>query len=116
MRIAKDGKEFDVDNLGELDPDELEAIQYLRPDGRRRRMAFKTTNEIVGMAKNMVLSAEELGTGKVAVYCRFCDESDEDEEIGIADNEPGDNSPTKVMERLIISKDKQKNERKDNHE
>ena len=46
VRIAKDGKPFDVDNIrNELHQDEIEVIQFLRPNGQRRRMAAPVGKE-----------------------------------------------------------------------
>lgn len=104
MRIAKDGKPFDIDNFGDLQPGEVEVIQFLRPDGRRRRMAAMVGEEYSLMAVDLVLSAEELTTGRVAIYARKIDEPEENETTEIAENGPGENSPTDCLIRVIKRK------------
>lgn len=99
--IAKDGKEFDENILGDLDSDELEIIQFLRPNGIRRRMSTKLTTELVNKAKNIIISAEELTTGKIAIYGRKIGEPVESEYLLLADNFEGDNSPNKILEKVI---------------
>lgn len=102
MRIAKDGKPFDIDNIGEsITPDEVEVIQFLRPNGRRRRMAVLVGQKTAELAEELILSAEELTTGQIAIYVRK-DKDPEDKELSdIADNGPGGKSPTEVLIRLI---------------
>lgn len=104
MRIAKDNKPFDVDNFGDLSPGEVEVIQFLRPDGERRRMAAPVGEEYVLMAKDLILSAEELTTGEIAIYARKIGEPEEAEISEIAVNGPGDNSPSECLKRLIGKK------------
>lgn len=102
MRIAKDGKSFDVDNLSDLEPFEVEVIQFLRPDGRRRRMAVSVGEKLAEKAKNLIISAEELTTaGEIAIYVRKIDEPEVNETMEIAVNGPGENSPAEVVRRLI---------------
>lgn len=101
MRIAKDGKPFNVDNLPELHSDEVEIIQFLRPDGKRRRMAVSVGLKLGKKAKNLIVSAEELTTGEIAVYVRKIGEPEVNEIMEIAINGPGDKSPTEVVKRLI---------------
>ena len=110
MRIAKDGKPFDEDNIGvDLQPNEIEVIQFLRPNGKRRRMSFvASSDEIVEMAKDMVISAEELSTGPIACYVRFVDEDEENELLDLAKNGPGEKEPSKIVEQLIRRKMKER--------
>lgn len=104
MKIAKDGKPFDVDNFGDLSPGEVEVIQLLRPDGRRRRMAAMIGEEYAAMAEDLILSAEELTTGEVAIYARKIGDPEESEAVEIAENGPGDNSPIDCLIRVIKRK------------
>jgi len=101
MRTAKDGKPFDIDYLGELRPGEVEIIQFLRPDGKRRRMSAFLGEEFVKMAEDLILSAEDLGNGKVSIWARKTGQPEEQELIEIADNGPGKNSPDNCLKRLI---------------
>ena len=48
--IAKDGKAFDVEDALILSPDEIEVIQFLAPNGERRRMAALVGQEYVKKA------------------------------------------------------------------
>jgi len=91
MRLAPDGKVYDVDNIcKEPNENEIEAIQYLRPDGKRRcMMAVIKNKKIVKYSRKMILSMEELRTGEVAFYARFKDEKEEEENIILLNNGPG---------------------------
>jgi len=101
MRIAKDGKPFDVDYETEIFPDEVEIIQFLRPDGKRRRMIATVGIEIAKKAKNLIISAEELITSEIAIYVRKIGEPEVNETMEIAVNGPGNKSPNEVLKRLI---------------
>ena len=85
---------------------EVWVTQYLRPDGRTQRVLATVTPEAKKISDNMnmLLSAEVLTTGQVAVYARFSDEPEENEGISIANNGPGDNSPEAVLSALILQK------------
>lgn len=102
MRIASDGLAFDVDNLNE-DPrsGDVEIIQFLRPNGRRRRMLADVGEELAMKAKDLIISAEELQTGQVAIYIRRKKGTGKSERCEIAENGPGENSPTEVLKRMI---------------
>lgn len=96
---------YDIDHNKEPQkPYEVEIIQYLRPYGKRRRMFAPVGEEYVEKAEDMVLSCEELTTGEVAIYVRFADELVSAETMKLADNGPGKNEPTKVLQRLIDKK------------
>jgi hypothetical protein len=102
MRIASDGLAFDIDNLDEdAGPGDVEIIQFLRPNGQRRRMLTYVGEELAAKAKDLIISAEELGTGQVAIYVRRKGESEEEERLELAENGPGKNSPTEVLKRMI---------------
>jgi len=104
MKIAKDGKPFDVDDIGDLQDNEIEIIQFLRPDGRRRRMACEVPSEIKKLAENQILSAEELRTGEIIIYSRLISEETEKEILARAVNGPGESSPQNVLEKIIKRK------------
>lgn len=102
MRIASDGLAFDIDKLDEdAGPGEVEIIQFLRPNGRRRRMLAEVGEELAAKARGLIVSVEELGTGEVAIYVRRKGESEEEERLELAENGPGKNSPTEVLKRMI---------------
>ena len=102
MRKAKDGKEYNVDNLPEdVKEDEVEIIQHLRPDGKRRRMIATVGKYLAEKAKDMIISSEELPTGKIAIYIRHFGELEEEERLQLADNGAGENSPVHVLMRMI---------------
>lgn len=103
MRIAKDGKAFDIDDLPNTEPEkeEVEVIQFLKPEGKRRRALAPVGEEYAKLAENMVLSAEELQTGELAIYVKYQDEPAEKEMVEIAENNPGESSPTETLKRLI---------------
>ena len=103
MRIGKDGKPFDIDTFGgSLASDEVEVIQSLKPDGRRRRLAAKVGEEIARMADKLILSAEEMRDGEVAIYARKMGDKTGKEEIMLARNGPGEQSPTNVLKKLML--------------
>ena len=102
MRIASDGKPFDVDNITEdAGLGDVEIIQFLRPNGRWRRMLAEVGKELAEKATGLIISCEELGTGEVAIYVRRKDESKESEHLELAENGPGKNSPNEVLKRMI---------------
>lgn len=111
MRIAKDGKPFDIDHLSaDVCEGEVEVIQHLRPEGKRRRMLADVGAEAAKKAEDMMLSAEELNTLRVALYARFTDEPEEKEITEIAENGPGADSPSECLKRLIEKKFKERSE------
>lgn len=106
FRLAKDGLMYDIDNIaGELSENEVEVIQFLRPSGKRRRMVAPVGKEAAEKAKSLILSAEMLMGGTLALYARKVGESEEGKRIGermeLAENGPGNNSSTNVLKRLI---------------
>jgi len=102
MRTANDGLPFDIDDLGEdAGPGDVEIIQFLRPNGRRRRMLVDVGEELAAKAKGLIISAEELGTGKVSIFIRRKSDPEEAEHLDLAENGPGKNSPTEVLKRMI---------------
>ena len=67
-------------------------------------MTARVGKDIVALAENQILSAEELTTGEIALYSRFIGEDEEREILKIAENGPGDNDPTKTLISLIKEK------------
>lgn len=111
MRTAKDGFLFDVDHLPDTEPteDEVEVIQFLRPEGKRRRMIANVGKEIALMAKDMVLSAEELNIpGNLIVYARYQDEDEERERLELVESEPGKEDPTEMLKKVIQKKHRER--------
>lgn len=103
FRTAKDGLPFDVDDnlIGSLADNEVEVIQFLRPNGRRRRMVAPVGKKLAKKAENFILSAECLRAGRIALYARRIGEAEETEHLELAENGPGINSPTNVLKKLI---------------
>ena len=56
--LAADGKPYDIDNIKELRPGEVEVIQYLRPNEKRRRMAVFLGEEYAKKTEDLILSME----------------------------------------------------------
>jgi len=103
MRVAPDGKPYQVDNLNrELYDNEVEIIQFLRPNGKRRFMTCEVSLDVARMSRNMVISAEQLTTGEVAIYVRDKAESIESEMIGIVENRlvSGESPQSKLVEMI----------------
>jgi hypothetical protein len=104
-RIAADGKPFDIDNLGRATfPDEVEVIQYLRPNGLRRRITVPYKSDLIAKATGMIIEAECLPDGNVAIWVRNKDEDEEKQLLDIAVNGPGERSPSTILEKLINEK------------
>jgi len=101
--IAKDGLEYDIDNLhGEPKrSDEVEIIQYMRPDGKRRRMLAPLDAYIAAKADNLIIECEELGNGKLSFTGRKVGEPVENEFCEICFNGPGPNGSIEGLIRLI---------------
>lgn len=87
-------------------PDEVEVTQYLRPDGRTKKVYAPVGIEHAKMAKDMTISSEVLTTGGVAIYVQFADEPVECEAVDIAENtkQSAPNDPVEVLKRLIERK------------
>ena len=83
--------------------DEVEITQYLRPNGRKRKLYAKVGKDIAKKAEGLVLSAEVLPTGLIAIYARRRGDSEENEKMRLAENGPGENSPTNKLIELINS-------------
>ena len=62
-----------------LKPNEVEIIQYLRPDGIRRRMIAVLNEDYAKRARNLVISAELLPGNMIAFYVSRADELDYEE-------------------------------------
>jgi hypothetical protein len=104
MRVAADGKPFDVDHHPdeELGPDAVEVIQFLLPDGRRRRMRAPVGEVTARLGREMVLTARlGLGTRAVVLGARFADEPEALVIRAPAVNGPGPCSPCNVLTTLI---------------
>jgi len=89
--------------IREKKEDEVEVTQYLRPNGRKRKMYVTVGVDIAEKAKGLILSAEQLTTGLIAIYARRKGESEEKEKMRLAENGPGNNSPTNKLIELINS-------------
>jgi hypothetical protein len=81
--------------------EDVEVIQYLRPDGKKRIMYAPIGEQYVQKSKNMVCSAEELPNGTIVIYVRWDYGPEEKELIEFATNGPGDNSPNEVLKSMI---------------
>lgn len=87
--------------FNQKEPGEVEVVQYLRPNGRTRLMYVDVGEDYAARAVGLRLSAEELGTGQVAVYAKRNGEPTGKERSEIAENGPGPNSPANALKRLI---------------
>lgn len=111
MRTAKDGLLFDIDHMPDTEPteDEVEVIQFLRPEGKRRRMIANVGKETALLAKDMILSAEELNIpGNLIVYARYQDEDEERERLELVEGEPGKEDPTEMLKKVIQKKHRER--------
>ena len=79
---------YDIDNIEVIkDDDVVEVCQYLRPDGRKRKMAAPLGKEYHEKAKGLVISAEKLMTGLIVIYIRREGQDPEDEQSRILSND-----------------------------
>ncbi len=81
----------------------LAISQYLQPDGRVKQIHTEVDEEIFELSLDIILSAEVLSPGTIAFYARYIHQGKEDEIMDIAVNGPGENSPQKVLTKLIKS-------------
>ena len=107
IRIAKDGKPFDEDNVVEdVANDEVEVIQFLRPSAKRRRILATVGKELAEKARNLILSIEVVESSTLCLYARRIGEAEETEKTLLVENGPGLNSPENVLKKLIEEMDK----------
>lgn len=101
--LAADGLPYDENINLKGNEDEVEVIQFLRPNGRRRKMFCSIGNEYHQKAQNLIISAEWTSEGTVILYCRNKDDPVELEKIEIANNGPYpvENSPSEKLKQLI---------------
>lgn len=82
---------------------EVVVRQYLRPKGAALTVFADVGEEFAEKARKelLVISSEVLNTGEIAIYVRKKSEPEEDERMELAENGPGENSPTNVLRRMI---------------
>ena len=79
----------------------IRITQYLRPNGKRAEIPVDIKDELKEIAEGLEISCELITTERVVIYAHRKGESAEDELTEMADNGPGDNTPTMALERLI---------------
>ena len=85
----------------------ISLTQYVHPHRKEQIVSVELPDEVCEMAKNQVLSCEcmpnDYGHLVLYSYPIGCDPDDDPgcEQCLIAENGPGENSPTEVLERLI---------------
>lgn len=79
----------------------IRITQYLRPSGKRAVMPVDIKDELKEIAEGLEISCELIPTERVVIYAHRKGESAEDELTEMADNGPGNNTPTMALERLI---------------
>ncbi len=99
--IAKDGKPYDIEDVLKLTENETEVIQYLVPDGKRRKMATLVGRDYVEKAENLIISVEILSPDEVVLYARRINEPKEKDKIMIATNDQGENNTIIMLKKLI---------------
>jgi hypothetical protein len=78
---------YDIDNIGNVGDEDVEVCQYLRPDGRKRKMAAPLGKEYKEKVKGLVIAAEELMNGSIVIYIRHGDQPEEDEQCRVFQND-----------------------------
>ncbi|MBU0756873.1 MAG: hypothetical protein KKF44_02310 [Nanoarchaeota archaeon] len=104
-RKTKDGYYYDIDKCGALCEDEVEIVQYLHPDMRRRRMTCKTDKETIQKSNKMLLEAFFADPtcrdkSKIIIGVSWLDKNNS-LITGVADNFESPNSNTFVLSSLI---------------
>ena len=79
----------------------IRITQYLRPNGKRAEIPVEIHDELKEIAEGLEISCELIPTERVVIYAHRKGESAEDELTEMADNGPGNNTPTMALERLI---------------
>ena len=79
----------------------IRITRYLRPSGKRVVMPVDIKDELKEIAEGLEISCELIPTERVVIYAHRKGESAEDELTEMADNGPGNNTPTMALERLI---------------
>ena len=79
----------------------IHLTQYLRPSGKPAMIMAEIPDELAELADTLELSCEALPDMHVVIYAHRKGQSAEDELTEIADNDTGENSPDKALERLI---------------
>ncbi len=79
----------------------IRITQYLRPNGKRAVIPVDIKDELKEIAEGLEISCELIPIERVVIYAHRKGESAEDELTEMADNGPGDNTPTMALERLI---------------
>ena len=89
-----------------VQPDEIEAVQYLRPYGQQRKVYIQVGLDYVRKAQDMIIEAEIIPDQQVAFFVRYKDEPMDMEILGIAYNcECFDKrNPTETVKRCIDRK------------
>lgn len=84
---------------------EVEVTQYLRPDGKTRKMYAPVGDKIAKMAedKDLIISTEILTTGLIALYVRRKNKPEEDERLELANNfdNGSGKDPNSVLIKMI---------------
>ena len=99
--LAKGGLPFDIDIVSELSKGEVEIIQYLSPNGKRRRMACFIGNELAKKAENLIISTEQTNPREVMIYLRKIGNKEENEVSQLANNFKSESSPDKILIKMI---------------
>lgn len=96
--LAADGLPYDINNLGEgKEPNQIEVIQHLMPNGARRRMLTTLTEEYATKADNLVISAEMLNNGSVVLYAYKKGSDPATEIMKVTNNGPDVNEKLKEL-------------------
>lgn len=107
MKLAPDGLPYDEDYLGRGPyANEVEVIQFLRPNSRRRKLFAPVEREVKTLAEtfNLIISAEVLPTNDIAIWVRGKGEDEDEEIMELAKNTEGENDPSYVLSRLVERK------------
>ena len=101
--LAPDGLPYDENNHLKQEQGEVEIIQYIRPNAKRRKMFCQLGEKYSQKAENLIISAEWTPEDTVILYGRKKGNPVESEIIEIANNGPYpvENSPSEKLKNLI---------------
>ncbi len=83
---------------------EISITQHVRPHNGKRNMHVDVPQDVYAIYKKKIrpiIGVEVLPTSMVAIYGRLPNQGEEQELTRLAENGPGDKSPTAVLCQLI---------------
>lgn len=82
----------------------VKLIQFIHPNATKKNITIEIPEDVYEMANGQFLTCEMMPNDmtKVVFYSRKIEWDSDEEDCEIAVNFPGDNTPKKALERLIL--------------